>query len=77
MADNKSKPIDKLDKDGNVIATYRNTREAAASIGECAMHQNIRNVCKHKPGVHSAYGFKWRYHFKKHRPKLRRNKNGN
>ena len=55
------KPIDQLDMDGNLLATYESINSAARAIG--TTKQNIR-CCLNGKSRH-ACGYKWQYHNKK------------
>ena len=52
-------PIKQIDKDGNVIAIFRSSREVERNLG--FNHHSITNCCKHKYGYKSAYGYKWEF----------------
>lgn len=52
-----SRKIDKLDLEGNYIATYKSLKEAAESCGGKSTH--IASVARGKRN--STLGFKWRY----------------
>ena len=55
------KPIDQLDMDGNLLATYESINSAARALG--TTKQNIRS-CLIGKSRHSC-GFKWQYHNEK------------
>lgn len=58
---NQMKPIDQLDMDGNLLATYESINSAARAIG--TTKQNIRS-CLIGKSRHSC-GYKWQYHNEK------------
>ncbi len=51
-----SKPVDKLDKNGNYLETYPSTREADRDIG---IHGVVSKVCLNQRKT--AGGFRWRF----------------
>ena len=55
------KPIDQLDMDGNLLATYESINSAARALG--TTKQNIRS-CLIGKSRHSC-GYKWQYHNEK------------
>ena len=57
-AEKLSIPVVQLDKEGNLVAEYKSTREAARRTG--IAQSNICNCCQHK-SYKSAGGFIWIY----------------
>lgn len=55
------KPVDQLDMDGNLVATFESINSAARAIG--TTKQNIRCCLIGKS--HHACGYKWQYHNEK------------
>lgn len=54
-----SKPVVQLDKEGNLVAEYKSTKEASRVTG--IPQSNICKCCQHKYGRNSAGGFIWIY----------------
>lgn len=55
------KPVDKIDKEtGQIIETFYSIREAARSVN--GNKSNIIHAINGSNRVHSAYGYKWKFH---------------
>ena len=55
-------PVQQLSLNGDFIQEYHSAREAVVALGKnpgCGT--SILNVCKQKPGCHTAYGYKWKF----------------
>lgn len=55
------KPVEQLDLDGNVIATFRSISEAANSLGHKHALKGISACCNGKKNYKTCLGFKWRF----------------
>lgn len=56
---NRSKPVIQYDLSGNFVQEWENAQEIQRHKGWYSC--NIQSVCTGQKGVHTAYGFKWKY----------------
>lgn len=53
--------VDKIDKDGNVLATYSSASEGANANNTSS--QAITNICNHKYGYKTTHGLYWQWSY--------------
>ena len=54
-----SKPLAKLDENGNILQVYESSRQATIDIGKGSRNSNICKVCRRGYGSCGGFGWKW------------------
>lgn len=55
-------PVLQLNLNGEIVSEFKSARQAAIALGKnpgCGT--TILNVCKHKKGCYTSYGYKWKF----------------